>query len=122
MTKGVVILVNLPRVMRDVMLKRPTGNSRYLLPYPIFVSRFANHYQVPEFPRDEIIKIREVDMYCPYGDWKGEQARVHRGRLIPPAQGRLLQNTQTMIRQAFPDMVFKGLVKVSSAEGGSDGT
>ncbi|MED6211454.1 hypothetical protein PIB30_073784 [Stylosanthes scabra] len=38
MTEGVV---NLPRNMQDVMLKRPTGNSRHLLPYPIFVSRLA---------------------------------------------------------------------------------
>ncbi|MED6114616.1 hypothetical protein PIB30_079052 [Stylosanthes scabra] len=72
MTEGIV---NLPRIMRDVLLKRSTGNSRNFLPYP-----------VPEFPRDEIYHVREQDMYCPYGDWKGEEPKVRHGRLIPPPQ------------------------------------
>ncbi|MED6116036.1 hypothetical protein PIB30_096403 [Stylosanthes scabra] len=80
MTDGIV---NLPRIMRDVMLKRPSGNSNNLLLYLMFIVRLANHYQVPEFARDEIVNIREVDMYCPYGDWKGEQPKVRRGRIIP---------------------------------------
>ncbi|MED6213082.1 hypothetical protein PIB30_089809, partial [Stylosanthes scabra] len=25
-------------------------------------------------------------MFCPYGDWKGEQPKVRRGRVIPPPQ------------------------------------
>ncbi|MED6110625.1 hypothetical protein PIB30_044758 [Stylosanthes scabra] len=50
--------VNLPRIMRDV----------------------------PEFPRDEIYHVREQDMYCPYGDWKGELPKVRRGRLISPLE------------------------------------
>ncbi|MED6150403.1 hypothetical protein PIB30_071911 [Stylosanthes scabra] len=82
MTEGVV---NLPRIMRDVLLKRPTGNSSNLLPYPIFISRMAIQHKVPEFPREEIYHIREQDMYCPYGDWKGEQPKVRRGRIICPA-------------------------------------
>ncbi|MED6128802.1 hypothetical protein PIB30_101468 [Stylosanthes scabra] len=57
MTEGVV---NLPRIMRDVLLKRPTGNSRNLLPYPIFISRLATRYQVPEFPGDEIYRMRTM--------------------------------------------------------------
>ncbi|MED6211026.1 hypothetical protein PIB30_069690 [Stylosanthes scabra] len=35
-------------------------------------------------------------------------------------QGHQLQNTQNMIRQAFPDAVFTGLVHVSSSEDDSD--
>ncbi|MED6114818.1 hypothetical protein PIB30_084069 [Stylosanthes scabra] len=58
MTEGVV---NLPRIMRDVMLKFPTENSRHLLPYPIFILKLTAQYQ------------------------KGVQHKVHRGRLIPPA-------------------------------------
>ncbi|MED6136257.1 hypothetical protein PIB30_054442 [Stylosanthes scabra] len=42
MTEGVV---NLPRIMRDVLLKLPMGNSRNLLPYPIFISRLASRFQ-----------------------------------------------------------------------------
>ncbi|MED6148857.1 hypothetical protein PIB30_057036 [Stylosanthes scabra] len=72
MTEGIV---NLPRIMRDVLLKRPTGNSRNFLPYPVFIARLAIRYQVPEFPRDEFYYVREQDMYCLYGYWKGEQPK-----------------------------------------------
>ncbi|MED6198917.1 hypothetical protein PIB30_071161 [Stylosanthes scabra] len=41
MTKGVV---NLPHIMRDVLLKRLTENSRNLLPYAIFISRLASRF------------------------------------------------------------------------------
>ncbi|MED6176452.1 hypothetical protein PIB30_088347 [Stylosanthes scabra] len=123
------------------------GNSRNLLPYPVFISRLTTRYQVLEFPRDEIYDVQEQDMYCLYGDWKGEQPKVHRGRLIPPPQAppapqeeqpppspppqpaaseipssseRLQLNTQSMLRDAFPDMTFKHLLSVTSSEDESD--
>ncbi|MED6139264.1 hypothetical protein PIB30_082205, partial [Stylosanthes scabra] len=37
-------VVNLPRVMWDVLLKRLTENSRNLLLYPVFISRLATRY------------------------------------------------------------------------------
>ncbi|MED6139418.1 hypothetical protein PIB30_083666 [Stylosanthes scabra] len=123
--------VNLPRLMRDILL-------------------------VPEFPDDKFYDIRPVDTYVPYGDWRGERARAPaRQRRQPPPQdhpaeqlpqpetsaapsasaqpamdrsyqqimrhlerqecllcrqGRQIANTQLMIRQAFPDAVFEGLV------------
>ncbi|MED6138546.1 hypothetical protein PIB30_075182 [Stylosanthes scabra] len=61
MTKGVV---NLPWIMRDVLLKHPMGNSR------------------------------EQDMFCPYGDWKGEQPKVRRGRVIPPPRPPQVQQEE----------------------------
>ncbi|MED6150486.1 hypothetical protein PIB30_072760 [Stylosanthes scabra] len=63
MTKGVV---NLPRIMRDVLLKFLMGNSR------------------TSVCGDMFHEVREQDIFCPYGDWKGEQPKVHRGRVIPP--------------------------------------
>ncbi|MED6162060.1 hypothetical protein PIB30_066820 [Stylosanthes scabra] len=54
MTEGIV---NLPMIMRDVMLKQPSENSRNLLLYPMFIVRLADHYQVPEFAGNEIVKI-----------------------------------------------------------------
>ncbi|MED6140362.1 hypothetical protein PIB30_092424, partial [Stylosanthes scabra] len=39
MTEGVV---NLPRIMRDVLLKWPTRNSGNLLLYPVFITRLAS--------------------------------------------------------------------------------
>ncbi|MED6211027.1 hypothetical protein PIB30_069691, partial [Stylosanthes scabra] len=91
MTEGVV---NLPRIMQDVLLKWLTGNSRNLLPYLIFILRLASRSQVPEFPRDEIYHVREQDIYCPYADWKGEQPKVRRGRLIPPPQAPPVQQAE----------------------------
>ncbi|MED6213630.1 hypothetical protein PIB30_095200 [Stylosanthes scabra] len=46
--------------MRDVMLKRPNGNSHHLLPYPIFILRLAAQFE-------------------------SEQPKVRRGRIIPQA-------------------------------------
>ncbi|MED6169671.1 hypothetical protein PIB30_023387 [Stylosanthes scabra] len=37
-------LVNLPRTMRDVMVKRPSSNTRNLIPYPMFIMRLADQY------------------------------------------------------------------------------
>ncbi|MED6209384.1 hypothetical protein PIB30_054140 [Stylosanthes scabra] len=73
MTRG---LVNLPHIMRDILLVRPTKHPRHLLPYPIFISRLAIRHEVPEYPRDEFYVVREVDMYVPYGDWRGERAWI----------------------------------------------
>ncbi|MED6200421.1 hypothetical protein PIB30_084880 [Stylosanthes scabra] len=87
MTEGVV---NLPCIMRDVLLKWPMGNSRNLLPYSVLIARLAIRYQVPKFPRIEIYN-------------------------------ELLQlNTQSMLRDAFPDMTFRNLLPVTSSEDNSD--
>ncbi|MED6213303.1 hypothetical protein PIB30_091857 [Stylosanthes scabra] len=66
-------VVNLPRIMRDILLVRPMKHSRKLLPYPVFISRLADRYQVPVFAGDIFYEVREQEMFCPYGDWKGEQ-------------------------------------------------
>ncbi|MED6143831.1 hypothetical protein PIB30_009642 [Stylosanthes scabra] len=155
--------VNLPRLMRDILLVRPTKHPNHLLPFPVFIMRMANRHEVPEFPDDKFYVIRPVDTYVPYGDWRGERARAPaRQRRQPPPhdhpadqfpqpetsaapstsaqstmnrsyqqimrhlerqehllrrQGRQIANTQLMIRQAFPDAVFEGLV--SDDSGGS---
>ncbi|MED6208140.1 hypothetical protein PIB30_042404 [Stylosanthes scabra] len=155
--------VNLPRIMRDILVSRPTKHSRHLLPYPVFISRIAARNELPEFPNDKFYNVRPVDMYVPYGDWRGERARAPaRQRRQPPPQdhpaeqlpqpktsaapstsaqpdmdhsyqqivrhlerqerllrrqGRQIANTQLMIRQAFPDAIFEGLV--SDDSGGS---
>ncbi|MED6196637.1 hypothetical protein PIB30_049328 [Stylosanthes scabra] len=79
--------VNLPRIMRDILVLRPTKHPRYLLPYPVFISRIAGHHEIPEFPNDKFHTVRPADMYVPYDDWRGEKtrgpARPHRQ---PPTQ------------------------------------
>ncbi|MED6213789.1 hypothetical protein PIB30_096762, partial [Stylosanthes scabra] len=56
------------------------------LPYPVFISRLARRYEVPEFLNDAFYNVREVDMYVPFGDWRGERARgpVRPHRQPPP--------------------------------------
>ncbi|MED6212552.1 hypothetical protein PIB30_084492 [Stylosanthes scabra] len=39
MTEGAV---NLPRIMRDILLVCPTKHPRHLLPFPVFIMRLAN--------------------------------------------------------------------------------
>ncbi|MED6209526.1 hypothetical protein PIB30_055516 [Stylosanthes scabra] len=73
MTQG---SVNLPRITQDIMVKWPSAKTRNLLLYLMFITRLANQHQVLEFAGDEFMKIRQVDMYYPYRDWKGEQPKV----------------------------------------------
>ncbi|MED6127675.1 hypothetical protein PIB30_090301 [Stylosanthes scabra] len=150
--------VNLPCLMREILLVRPTKHPNHLLPFPVFIMQVANRYEIPEFPEDKFHVIRPVDTYVLYRDWRGERARaLARQRRQPPPQdepqleisaapstsaqpamdrsyqqimrhlerqerllrrqGRQIANTQLMIRQAFPDAVFEGLV--SDDSGGS---
>ncbi|MED6169273.1 hypothetical protein PIB30_019916 [Stylosanthes scabra] len=78
--------VNLPRIMRDILLVRPTKHPNHLLPFLVFIMRVANRCEVPEFPNDKFHVIRPVDTYVPYGDWKGERVRgpVRQLRQPPP--------------------------------------
>ncbi|MED6208326.1 hypothetical protein PIB30_043959 [Stylosanthes scabra] len=65
--------VNLPRLMRDILLARQTKHPNHLLPFPVFIMRVANRH--------------EVDTYVPYGDRIGERARAPaRQRRQPPSQ------------------------------------
>ncbi|MED6218751.1 hypothetical protein PIB30_029461 [Stylosanthes scabra] len=83
-TEGVV---NQPRLMRDILLVRPTKHPNHLLPFPVFIMRVANHHEVPEFPDDKFYIIRLMDTYVPYWDWRGERARaLARQRRQPPPQ------------------------------------
>ncbi|MED6170039.1 hypothetical protein PIB30_026891 [Stylosanthes scabra] len=67
--------VNLPQIMRDILLVRPTKHPRHLLSFPVFITRLANRYEAPEFPNEKFHTIRTVDMYVPYGDWRGKRAK-----------------------------------------------
>ncbi|MED6149989.1 hypothetical protein PIB30_067825 [Stylosanthes scabra] len=79
--------VNLPRLMRDILLVRPTKHPNHLLPFSVFIMRVTNRHEVPEFPDDKFYVIRPLDTYVPYGDWRGERARAPaRQRRHPPSQ------------------------------------
>ncbi|MED6209351.1 hypothetical protein PIB30_053801 [Stylosanthes scabra] len=76
--------VNLPRIMKDILVSRSTKHSRHLLPYPVFISRIAARNELPEFPNDKFYTFRPVDIYVPYGDWRGERARAPARQLRQP--------------------------------------
>ncbi|MED6122016.1 hypothetical protein PIB30_035750 [Stylosanthes scabra] len=79
--------VNLPRLMRDILLVRPTKHPNHLLPFLVFIMLVANRHEVLEFPDDKFYVIWPVDTYVPYGDWRGERARAPaRQRKQPPPQ------------------------------------
>ncbi|MED6172760.1 hypothetical protein PIB30_052986 [Stylosanthes scabra] len=95
--------VNLPRMMRDILLVRPTKHPRNLLPYPVFISRLARRYEVSEFPNDAFYNVREVDMYVPFGDWRGERARGPvRPRRQPPPQDQPAEPLPQLETSATP--------------------
>ncbi|MED6186667.1 hypothetical protein PIB30_068939 [Stylosanthes scabra] len=54
--------VNLPRIMRDILLVRPTKHPNHLLPFPVFIMRVANRCEVPEFPNDKFHVIRPDEL------------------------------------------------------------
>ncbi|MED6225865.1 hypothetical protein PIB30_097774, partial [Stylosanthes scabra] len=63
MTEGVV---NLPRIMRDVLLKWLTRNSRNLLPYCTTGQQVSS----TRIPKGRDLQCTKQDMYFPYGDSK----------------------------------------------------
>ncbi|MED6137140.1 hypothetical protein PIB30_062145 [Stylosanthes scabra] len=102
-TEGVV---NLPRIMRDILLVRPMKHSRNLLPYPVFISRLADRYQVPVFAGDIFYEVREQEMFCPYGDWKGEQPRIHRGIVTTQAATTGSASRATTTTTSLPSPLY----------------
>ncbi|MED6211463.1 hypothetical protein PIB30_073855, partial [Stylosanthes scabra] len=68
------------------LAKAVNGKLPQSPPIPGFSFKASHSVSGVGVPRDEIVNIQEQNMYCPYGDWKGEQPQVRRGRLIPPPQ------------------------------------
>ncbi|MED6158228.1 hypothetical protein PIB30_030850 [Stylosanthes scabra] len=95
--------VNLPCLMSDILLVRPTKHPNHLLPFLVFIMRVANRHEVPEFPDYKFYVIRPVDTYVPYGDWRGERARdPARKRRQPPPQDHLAEQLPQPETSAAP--------------------
>ncbi|MED6150870.1 hypothetical protein PIB30_076748 [Stylosanthes scabra] len=112
-------------VFQDVLLKWPTGNSRNLLPYLVFISRLAIRYQAPPASLEEQhppsppaqpaayeIPTSSVQL-SPEPSLREVMRYLHR-------QERLQLNTQSMLWDAFPNTQFRELLPVSSLENDSD--
>ncbi|MED6221544.1 hypothetical protein PIB30_055840 [Stylosanthes scabra] len=146
--------VNLPRIMRDILVSHPTKYSHHLFPYPVFISQIATRNELPEFPNDKFYTVRPVDTgerarapvrqhrQPPLHDEPAEQLpqletsaapfaptqpatdhpyqqimrHLERQERLLRRQGRQIANTQLMIRQAFLDTVFEGLVSDDSSK------
>ncbi|MED6189055.1 hypothetical protein PIB30_091945 [Stylosanthes scabra] len=61
LSKGIV---NLPRIMREVMVKEPTTSTDHCLPYQVMITKLATATEVPVFPENEFLEVKKRDMYC----------------------------------------------------------
>ncbi|MED6179259.1 hypothetical protein PIB30_115501 [Stylosanthes scabra] len=50
-------IVNLPKLMVKAMDKAPSS-KRQLLPFPRFIMKWAEKYEVPQHPGDDIIHVK----------------------------------------------------------------
>ncbi|MED6223683.1 hypothetical protein PIB30_076428 [Stylosanthes scabra] len=75
--------VFLPGIMVATMNEDPVKTKKQLLPFPIFITKWAAANEVPTYPGDEIIKIPKAQQFFPYGQWKTD-SEVERNP-APPA-------------------------------------
>ncbi|MED6208598.1 hypothetical protein PIB30_046859 [Stylosanthes scabra] len=73
--------VSLPSVMNFALNTDPT-KSNHLLPYPMFITKWAQEANVPRYPGDEILKISKSQQFFPFEKWHGENEGV--AHPVPP--------------------------------------
>ncbi|MED6172217.1 hypothetical protein PIB30_048005 [Stylosanthes scabra] len=68
--------VSLPGVMVAAMNEDPTTSKRQLLPFPMFITKWAAQAEVSTYPGDEIFNVPKAQQFFLYGLWKeGEKWR-----------------------------------------------
>ncbi|MED6199851.1 hypothetical protein PIB30_079735 [Stylosanthes scabra] len=71
--KGMTI--SLPVVMATTMNDNPTKSKRQLLPFPMFITKWAEEAGVPTYQGDKIFNVPKAQQFFPYGIWKkGKEA------------------------------------------------
>ncbi|MED6124179.1 hypothetical protein PIB30_056641 [Stylosanthes scabra] len=75
--------VFLPRIMVSTMKEDPVKTKKQLLPFPMFITKWAAANGVPTYPGDEIFKVPKAQQFFPYGQWKTDN-EVERNP-APPA-------------------------------------
>ncbi|MED6223650.1 hypothetical protein PIB30_076134 [Stylosanthes scabra] len=78
--KGMTI--SLPGVMVSTMDMDPTKSKKHLLPFPMFITKWAEEAKVPTYPGDEMLKIPKGQQFFPYRVWKEETEAA--ANPIPP--------------------------------------
>ncbi|MED6176329.1 hypothetical protein PIB30_087128 [Stylosanthes scabra] len=70
------ISISLPGIMVTAMNEDPTKSKKQLLPFPMFITKWAEKVGVPAYPGDEILNVPKVQQFFPYGLWKEEKDTV----------------------------------------------
>ncbi|MED6150187.1 hypothetical protein PIB30_069931 [Stylosanthes scabra] len=74
--KLINVLVSLPSVMNFTMNADRTKSKTHLLPYPMFITKWAWEANVPRLPGDEILKIPKSQQFFPFGKWREEDEEL----------------------------------------------
>ncbi|MED6151948.1 hypothetical protein PIB30_087173 [Stylosanthes scabra] len=77
------ISVSLAGVMVASMNEDPVKTKNQLLPFPMFITKWAAANEVPTYPGDEFFKIAKAQQFFPFGKWK-TNSKVERNP-APPA-------------------------------------
>ncbi|MED6164798.1 hypothetical protein PIB30_093655 [Stylosanthes scabra] len=72
----------LPGIMVATMNEDLVKIKKQLLPFPMFITKWAIANGVPTYPGDEIFKVPKAQQFFPYGQWKTD-SEVERN-LAPP--------------------------------------
>ncbi|MED6201972.1 hypothetical protein PIB30_100626 [Stylosanthes scabra] len=83
--------VSLLGVMVSAMNEDPTKYKRQLLPFPMFITKWAEEAGIPTFLRDEIFNVPKAQQFFPYGIW--DPAPPALAPVPPPAARTTLTNT-----------------------------
>ncbi|MED6163005.1 hypothetical protein PIB30_075873 [Stylosanthes scabra] len=68
--------VSLPSVMNFTMNADPTKSKTHLLPYHMFITKWAQDANVPRLLGDEILKIPKSQYFFPFRKWREEDGEV----------------------------------------------
>ncbi|MED6225611.1 hypothetical protein PIB30_095336, partial [Stylosanthes scabra] len=62
--------VSLAGVMVATMNDDPVKTKNQLLPFPMFITKWAAANEVPTYPGDEFFKVPKAQQFLPFGKWK----------------------------------------------------
>ncbi|MED6164721.1 hypothetical protein PIB30_092847 [Stylosanthes scabra] len=57
-------------IMVATMNEDPVKTKKQLLPFPMFITKWAAANEVPTYPGDVIFKVPKAQQFFPYGQWK----------------------------------------------------
>ncbi|MED6177194.1 hypothetical protein PIB30_095724, partial [Stylosanthes scabra] len=77
------LTISLPGIMVTAMNEDPTKSKKQLLPFPMFITKWAEEAGVPTYPGDEISNVPKAQQFFPYGLWN-EEREVADDPLPPP--------------------------------------